>query len=1039
MSISKLSIARPVAMSCFIIMLVLLGFNAYRKIGIDLLPEMDIPYVQITTVYPGASPEEVEVEVSKRIEDAVSSLDGLKHVTTTSMENVSAATLEFHLGTDVDLMVHEVREKLNSVADDFPDAVETPKLTKVSVTAIPVVTLFLTGDRSMDDLYDFVDDRLADRFSSIPGVGEVRIHGGEEVELHILLNPEKLAAANLTANDVINVLKANNLKVPAGRIKEGAREIGITYDAEFHDFSALRELEIGNVSGRHVYLGDVSDILLKSKEIRQEGYLDGKPGVALEIVKKSDANAVKVIDQIRKRYESLLKSNAIPRGMKLNWFKDTGEFIRASVNDAWKSIVMGILLTALLLFLFLHEPRSTFIIAVTMPVSVIVTFAAMHLMGYTFDMMTLISLGCSAGVLVTNSIVVIENIFKHLGAGDDPESAAGNGSGEVLNAVSANALTNVVVFVPVALMTSVVGMLLSPFAGVMVIATLVSLFVSFTLTPILASLLLSKKVNKPSALNRKLFHFWDAGYDKLSGAFDRSMEWTRRRPGTVISLILACCIAICVFIVPQISISFFPDNDQSEFSIKLEFPSVNNIDSSRAELKKILAALHELPFVTSTGATLGYANAMTGQVSEGVYLAQITVRTKPKDERAPLEELMEQVRRKLSGFQNCVYTLSIPQPTGSSGAQVSVFIAGPDLAELEKYSRTGQEILRDSGMAKDIDSSVRPGKPRINLLPRRPILKNLGMTAAPLGISVAGFFEGVEAGTYKIGSRTFDIRVKMDAKDGLAGAQMLSIGSIEGRPLMLDTLTAEKRDTVSSSVIRQDKERTAWLYANPAPGYVSGDLLNLLRKKLEPQLPPGYRLVFAGTAEMMDEGISDFIEVFLLAVILTYLLIAAIMESWTKPFLILFTVPLGFIGLFLMLFLTRTSLSMVGMLGGVMMLGIVVNNAILIMDECAFLVRGGMTTHKAMLQAAKSKFRPVVMTSIASVAGMLPMAFGTGLGSEIRASCGIGVVGGLTFSAILTLYLIPALYFNFVHDTALPKPTPARRILSWFGIGRSKK
>ncbi len=1034
MSLSKLSIARPVAMSCFIIMLVMLGANAYRKIGIDLLPKMDIPYVQITTVYPGASPEEIEVEVAKRIEDAVASLDGLKHVTNICMENVCATSLEFQLGTNVDLMVHDVREKLNSVANDFPAAVETPKLTKVSVTAVPVVTLFLTGNRSLDDLYDYVDEQLSDQFSSISGVGEVRIHGGDKVQLHIVLDPQKLAAANITVADVITRLNANNLKVPAGRIRDGRQEVSVTYDAEFHSFEALRELEISRAQGKRVYLGDVADIRLMSKEIRQEGYLDGKLGVAIEIVKKSDANAVKVIGQIHKKYQKLVTGGFIPSGMELHWFKDSGAFVNASVDDAWSSIATGILLTAVLLFLFLHEPRSTFIIAITMPVSVIVTFATMQFMNYTFDMMTLISLGCSAGVLVTNSIVVIENIFNHLHRGEDRKTAAADGCGEVINAVAASALTNVVVFVPVALMSSVIGMLMAPFAGVMVIATLVSLLVSFTLTPILAALLLSEKSAKPGKINRMMFYFWDRGYDWTAHVFDRTMIWTRRWPGTVIMVILIGCVLVCYYIVPRISMSFIPDNDQSEFAVKLEFPSTNNLAATRDRLLEIIGKLNALPFVTSTGATLGYVNAMTGQVSEGVYLAQVTVKTLPKDARPPLAELMESTRRMLSAVRNCSYTLSIPKATGSSGAEVSVFVAGPDFATLENYTRLGMKILQDSGKAKDIDSSVRSGKPRINLLPRRPILRNLGLDAALLGTSVAGFFEGVEAGTYKIGSRTFDIRVKQDLPDGLEALQTLSAGSREGRPLMLDALTAQNKDSVSISVIRQDKERTAWLYANPAAGFVAGDLLTLLKKELEPRLEPGYRLVMAGTAEMMEEGVGDFIEVFLLAIVLTYLLIAAIMESWSKPFLIMFTVPLGFIGMFVMLYLTGASLSMVGLLGGVMMLGIVVNNAILIMDECSVLTRGGMGTHRAMLQAAQQKFRPIVMTSIASVAGMLPMAFGTGLGSEIRSSCGIGVVGGLTLSAILTLYLIPAMYFKFVRDTELPKPTFRQRVLGFFGI-----
>lgn len=1032
MSLSHISIRRPVAMCCFIIMLVLLGANAYRKIGIDMLPKFDIPYVRVTTTYPGASPEEIEVEVARRIEDAVASLDGLKHITNVCMENVCSTTLEFQLGMNADLMMHEVREKLNTIADDFPADVETPELAKVDVTAIPVVTIFLTGDRPLDELYDYVDDQLSDQLSSIPGVGEVRIHGGDEVQLHVILNPAKLAAANLSIADVINKLENNNVKIPAGRVKDENQEISVTYDAEFRNFDELRQLEISKDAGKRVYLGDIADIRLISKEIRQEGYYNDQLGVAIEVVKKGDANAVKVIQAVRQKYDMLVTSGMIPRGMELHWFKDTGAFIQASVDDAWNSICTGIILTAILLFLFLHEPRSTFIIAVTMPVSVIVTFAAMSMMNYTFDMMTLISLGCSSGVLVTNSIVVIENIFKRLNAGNDRKTAAANGTAEVINAVAASALTNVVVFVPVALMSSLVGLLMAPFAGVMVIATLVSLFVSFTLTPILAVLLLSEKAQHSGKWNRTMFFFWDKGYDWVANGFDRSMDWTRRCPGFVILLILAGVFFVIRFVMPYISISFFPDNDQSEYTIKLEFPSNSNLSVTRERTLEIIKMLQNKPYVECLGSTIGYFNAVSGQVSEGVYLAQITVLTKPKGTRPPLEELMEDTRRELMRYNNLLFSLNIPKSTGTSGADVTGFIAGPDLATLEKLNQRAIEILEKSKIAQDLDTSVRAGKPRINLRPRRPILKNLGLDALPVGTTIAGFFDGVEVGTYKVGSRTFDIRVKAEDAAGLADTEKMTAGSLNGHPVNLDVLTTMERDNVSISIIRYDKERSAWIYANPAPSVVSSDLINLLKRELEPDLPPGYRLGFTGSAEWMADGVADFIEVFIIAIILTYLLIAAIMESWTRPFLIMFTVPLGFIGMFLAIYLAGSSLSMVGMLGGVMMIGIVVNNAILIMDECAVLIRKGVTTHQAMLNAVKSKFRPIVMTSIASVAGILPMAFGTGLGSEIRSSCGIGVVGGLTLSAILTLYLIPALYFKFIQDTALPPESFQNRLKHFF-------
>jgi HAE1 family hydrophobic/amphiphilic exporter-1 len=1039
MNLSSISIKRKVAMSCFIIMLVLLGLKSYQKIGIDTLPKFDVPYVQITTVYPGASPEEIEVEVAKRIEDAVASMDGLKHVTSICMENVAATTLEFQLGTDVDTTIHEVREKLNTIADDFPSSVETPQLGKVNINAIPVVTLFVTGSKTLDELYDYVDDKLSDQFSSIPGVGAVRIHGGNEVQLHVVLNRQKLAASNLTVNNVINRITSNNIKLPAGRLKSKGTEMTITYDAEFRDIQSLRELEVGSITGKRIYLGDIAEIELRSKEIRQEGYYNGKLGVAVEIVKKSDANAVKVINAVQKKFDLLKSSGLIPGGIRLHWFKDSGAFIRASVNDAWSSIFLGILLTATILFLFLHEPRSTFIISITMPVSIIITFAVMQFLDYTFDMMTLVALGCSAGVLVTNSVVVIENIFKKLHSGKSPQKAAAEGTSEVINAVAASALTNVVVFVPVAMMASVVGLLIAPFAGVMVIVTLVSLFVSFTLTPLLASVLLTKKSDAPKTFFSRFFSFWNKGYDGVAKIFDRTIIVTKRFPGCVIVFVIVACILILTIIMPHISMSFIPSSDKSELSLTLEFPANNSLEATRQKTVEIIKELQQLPYVLRTGTTLGYKNAILGQVSEGVHLAEIIIITKPKSERPPIEDLLEDIRQRLSRHHNMLYNLAIPAATGSSGAQLNAYISGFDFDELEKYARLGMDILRKTSIGTDIDTSCRAGKPRVNLVPNRPILKNLGIDAVTLGTAIVGFFEGVEAGTYKVGSRTYDIRVKTKEQKGFNQADNVIAGSINGKPFNLNAIIRQEPNPVSICLIREDKERSAWIYANPAKGSTLSDMVNVLKKKLAPQLPPGYSLAFFGQAEMMADGARDFADVFMVAIVLTYLLIAAIMESWLRPFLVLFTIPLGFVGMFLAIYLAGSSFSMIGMLGAVMMIGIVVNNAILIMDETAVLVTSGGSTHDAMLTATKNKFRPIIMTSIASVIGMLPMAFGTGLGSEIRSSCGIGVVGGLLFSMFLTLYLIPALYFKFIHDTAYPKASFKKRFLSFWGLSVNLK
>lgn len=1014
LNLSAISVRRKIAVSCFIIMLILLGAGSYHRIGIDILPKFDVPYVQVTAVYPGASPEEVETEIARRIEDAVGSLDGLKHTTTICMENAAAITLEFELGTNVDLMLHDVREKLNRISDDLPSGAEMPRLSKLNVNTVPVATVFLCGERTLDELYDYADDTLSDAFASIPGVGEVRLHGGNEVQLHILPRRKKLAECGITVPELAALLKHNHLKLPIGRLKRQNSEITLTYDAEFKSIAELKSMEITQHKGKRLLLGDLAEVELRSKERRQLAYHDGRPGISLDIVKKADANSVKVIGLVRKRFEELRSEpGRLPGGMELIWFKDTGDFIQSAVNDAWLSVFIGILLTALVLYFFLHRLRPTLIITVTLPVSFVISFLLIRVCGYTFDMMTLVALGCACGVLVDNSVVVLESVFRKMTGGEPPETAVVTGTSAVANAVLASSLTNIVVFLPIAMMTSVAGLLVGPFAAVMVLVTLISIFVTFTLTPILGAILLSDPSKQQDG---PLARLWDRGYERTRDAFIASLIKVQKHPFLVTAAILILCGALLVWCVPQLNFTFVPSNDRGEMTLNLEFPADSSLEANAERVKTIMSELRTLPYVESVGATVGYRNATTGQLAEGVYLAGIVIKLIPRSKRAAVSELLEDVRKRVAKYDNLQFNLAIPVISGSSGADLTAYVAGPDPAELDRYARLGEEILRRSGKAEDLDTTVRPGKPRIFLLPNRPVLRNLGIHADAVGLEAVGFFDGIEAGTWKVGGRSYDIRIKTDDERGVGSLSGLIAGSRNGRPLNMEIFMHQKPEPVMLCIRRQDKQRCAWIYANPARGESLSSLVDLLKKELAPQLPAGYHLEFFGQAEMLDDGVADFKTAFLVATLLTYLLIAAIMESWIKPFLILFTVPLGFVGLFLILVLTHTSFSIVGMLGAIMMIGIVVNNAILLMDEVTILTGGGVEAGEAMIRAARNKFRAILMTSLTSIIGIMPMAFGTGLGSEIRSSCGIGVVGGLLFSTILTLYLIPALYFLFIRN-----------------------
>ncbi len=1017
MNLPQLSIHRKVAITCFILLLILFGINSYRKISFDIMPRMDIPTVIVNTVYPGASPEEVQVDIAKKQEDAISVVEGIRSINTLCAENLCTISVAFEVGNNVDLKIHEVREQLNTIAEDMPQTAEQPQLSKVSMNAIPVVTMYLTGQQSIDELYDYVKDKLKPRFSTIQGVGEVSIHGGNEMELHIKLDKKKLNIAGLALPELIERIQNANVKIPAGQIKKkSSTEFSISYDAEFKDIKDLRQLDVGN-SDNHVFLGDIAEIKLESQKLRQIGLYNETPAIQFQIVKKSDANTLKVIETAKEIYNNIIKAG-LPSGMELHWFMDESEIINGSIEDSWETVIMGILLTAFMLFLFMHNPRSTFILGVTMPVTICISIGGIYLMGYNFDTISLIALASSTGVLVTNSIVVVENILKRINSGVDSEKASIDGANDVFLAVVASAMTNIVVFIPCLFMTTLVGMYIAPFAGTMIVVTIVSLFISFSLTPILTNSLCKNGIIK-NPLLKWFSNKWNNGFDAFSKICQKSFTFTRNYPGTVVFIILALCIAIAAVTIPEMSIDFLPWNDQNKVTVQLKMPSNSSLEATRKTCLDIVKIINQNKEVVNSGTTVGYLNNGGGDISEGVHMAEITVRLVHKSERPDMdhEKFAAKLRKQLAVLNNVNLVVSIPGPTGASGQDMCCYLTGPDLEKLKSEALRLTKVLRDSGKVTEANSNVIAEKPRFNILPDRTILKNFNISESNLGTYIVGLVDGIKVGNFKYNGRTYDIRVMADSVESLDEINKVVVGDVDGEPVNLGNVTNTKTDPTSIVISRDDRELSVYVYINFGVEYAQSDIMETIEEDFLPDLPAGYNFHRDNLDTMLNNSMNEFTEVFITAVILLYLLMAAIMESWGKPLLIMFTLPLGLVGMFAGVVVLNIPLTMVTLMGGIMMLGIVVNDAILIVDETYNLIKTKeMKPHDAMNQAIITQLRPIIMTTVASVAGMLPMVLGNGMGSELRQSCGAGVLGGQCLPAFLTVYLIPALYYKFVKN-----------------------
>jgi len=1016
MILSDVSVRRPIAMGCLIIALALLGFNAFRKMGLELMPKVDVPFVTIVTIYPGASPEELETDVAKRIEDAVVSIDGLKHVSSTCMENVCQTFLEFQMEVDVDIAATDVREKLDMIRQDLPAEVEDPKIQKFDINATPIVNLALTGDVPLDELYDFADNTLSDRLTVISGVAEVQLIGGEEREVHVELDRDKLAARSLNSMNVVQAVQQAVRTIPSGRVRDSGVEYSVKFDADYDDFADLADLEVVNEEGRRCHIKDIGHVRMGTDEVRQMATIDGRPCIAIKIVKKADANAVRVANAVRKAMDKL--NAELPGGMELIWVDDDGRFIEANNWSAWINVFQGILLTVAVLFLFLYNLRALFVVSVTMPLTIVIGLFFMQMAGYTLNLSTLIAIGLSVGVLVTNSIVVLEAIVKRLDATGDPKEASRIGAKEAFVAVLASAGTNVVVLFPLAVMKTKFGLFIGPLATTMFIMTLVSLFISFTLTPMLCSLILKPRNENSRSPLAWMERGWNRGFDRVVGAYRKTLEFAERRRWAAVLVLLAVAALLVhtVSLAGSLGSGAINESDMGRIYLRLEFPTQYSLKETVRRVKQAEARVNDLPELKHILATVGKVEAVLGQSSQGVYLAQILLKFSERDERKlTLDELMVMVRSRIEGFPDAIVGVSRPAVIGGQSNPVELEIAGDDLKRLDDLALKALVFAEENPGILDPDTSVRLGKPEIRIEPRRAVLSDLKSPAVGLGMALRANLEGIEAGTYKKDARNYDIVVKFKEEEGKDQVEEFLFPGADGHPLLLAGLTEVTETRMPIQITRKDKRRISKLMAQLAPDLPLGKAVNQMSNDLDARgnLPAGYAYEFTGLYEMMQEGQAGLAEAGVISVILVVLTLAAILESFRQPALILVTIPLALIGTTWALALARESFSLFVIMGIVIMIGIVVNNAILIVDQFNVHVREGIPRHKAMITAACERFRPIVMITLAAVLGMLPLALGQGIGAELRNGVGVASAGGILVSGVLTLIVLPILYDLF--------------------------
>ena len=1005
MFLSNVSVKKPVLATMVILVFVVLGVFSFQRLSIDLMPEIDLPFVTITTIYPGAGPKEVESQITELIEEEAISVSNVKKVESYSQENVSIVMIEFELGIDVDIAAIEVKDKVDAIRFKLPKGAEQPSIVKFDIGAMPIMDLAVSGSRPLEEIFELTDKTIKDQLARVDGVASISIVGGKEREIQINLSKEKLRGYGLSIMNIAQAVAMSNLSVPAGRITQTREEFTVRLLGEFTNLQQLRDLEVFLPQGGSVQLKELGTIADSFKDQRKLARYNDEACVGVSVRKRADANAVRTADGVGKALERLKKT--LPDDVNITVVNDDSIFIEDSVRDVIINIIIGIILTSIVLYFFLHTFRATIIVSITMPASIIATFLLIYFAGFTLNVMTLMALGLSIGMLVANSIVVLENITRRLNLDDSPATAAVGGTSEIAIAVIAAAMTNIVVFTPIGFMSGIVGQFFKEFGLTVVFATIFSLLMSFTLTPMLASKLLKKRKadEERRGIMTGFFRRWDNVYDKLEHGYRGTLEWSLGHRWVIV-LATIVVFAFSIFLFRFIGGEFIPEIDQGIITVNLEMPPGTSLHKTDDALMQVESIIEKVPEVEGVFSTLGESS---GRTDEGVEFARVLVIL--KEERTRLtNEVGEEIRALLKGkIPDAKLAIAISGMGGGSDIQVE--ITGSEPEQLAAIAQQVKAIIDGIPGTADSKTSVKTGKPELTIIPDRNKLKEYGVTVAQLGGTLRTSLTGEVASLYKEAGEEYDIRVRLaeSSRDIAEDANQILIQTRKGlTPIAaLGEIVQREGET---RITRKNKQRFVTVEANIVEGTLS-EITNQIRAQTDQlQLPPNYGIFFGGQAEMQAESFASILTALVMAIILTYMLLAAILGSYIHPFTIMITLPLGLIGAAVALFVTGISINIFSLMAIVMLVGIVVNNAILLIDYTTVLRERGYDMRDAVLEACPIRLRPILMTNIAITVAMLPQALGTGGAASLRASMAVVTIGGVIISTFFTLYVIPAVY-----------------------------
>jgi hydrophobic/amphiphilic exporter-1 (mainly G- bacteria), HAE1 family len=1017
MTITELSIKRPTLVVVVFTVIAVLGVFSYFQLNYELLPKMSIPVVVVQTVYPGASPYEVENNVSKIIEDAVSGIDKIDAVSSRSYESMSLVIIEFKQDANVDFAVQDASRKVNAILSKLPTDAKAPIVSKIAFDEIPVLKLGVTSQMDSREFFQFLKDRVQPRISKIAGVAQVSLTGGEEREIKVNMDANKVRANGMSIMQIVQAVRSANMDFPTGKIKDEDAQFVVRIAGKFKSIEDLRDLIVGRSrQGGDIRLRDIAEVQDGIKEYAQMNRVNGLTSVGIQVVKQSDANAVSVSKLVREELKKI-QAEYKEQGIIFDIAQDTSTFTLDSANAVKKDLMLAIMAVAIVMLLFLHSIRNSLIVLVAIPTSLIATFVFMYALGFSMNLMTLLGLSLVIGILVDDSIVVLENIYHHIEKGEESRTAAVRGRNEIGLAAVSITMVDVVVFLPLSLVSGIVGQIMRQYALVVVGATLMSLFVSFTVTPTLASRFAKLERLTDRSLLGKFALAFERFYHRFSDFYQKMLKWSLVNKAKVGMATTA--MFILSLLIPALGLignEFMPQSDRGEFGVSVELMPGYSVEQTNQTALQIERMLSQMPEIKKVFTGVGAQESGSLTLSSN-NLVQFNVALIPKENRKKTtlqvgEEIKAKVRE-IPGAKVYVNPIGIFGSSDQSAIQIGV--SGTDNKLIMQAVDQVKQVLSSVEGTTDVRLSSESGKPEMQVQIDRAKLAQFGLSVAEVGTTLRVALTGDDESKYRDGTNEYDIRIRFDEYNR---SQTESIGNMtfmnnRGQLIELKQFANVLMSSGPTKLERRDRIGVVYV-SGQTLGRPTGTIMQDFKNKIASvQLPTGVSLSYLGMEKMRGDSFIDLFLAMLTGILFVYLIMVALYDSYVYPFVVLFAIPLAMVGAMIALAVTGKSLSIFTILGIIMLIGLVTKNAILLVDRTnQTRLEQGLTVYEALLEAAKSRLRPILMTTFTMIFGMMPIALSTASGSEWKSGLAWAIIGGLTSSLFLTLIVVPVVYMK---------------------------